>query len=53
MLNRSQSHKNQSQSFISSRAVPVVHVAINDMLHLEQHIVVDENVFLDVFARST
>lgn len=32
--------------------VPVVHLVMSDVLHLERHIVVDENVFLDIFIRQ-
>ena len=33
-------------------SVPIVHLALEDLLTLEQHIVLDENHFLDIFVRK-
>jgi hypothetical protein len=32
--------------------VPAVHLAMSNVLNLEQHVVVDENVFLDTFIKQ-
>jgi hypothetical protein len=33
--------------------VPAVHLAMSNVLDLEQHVVIDENIFLDIFIRHT